>query len=76
MIETLGTAIIFMGIDLILESIVTMIAIRTSNESYERYITEIKYSQKLEDKLKEKDRQYNDLAEIIREVSEEIEDGR
>lgn len=75
MIETLGTAIIFMGIDLILESIVTMIAIRTSNESYERYITEIKYSQKLEDKLKEKDRQYNDLAEIIREVSEEVEDG-
>lgn len=73
--ELIGIAMIVMGIALLMESIVTLFAIRATNESYERYIAEIKYSQKLEKQIEEKDRQYNDLAKVIREVSEEIEDG-
>ncbi len=74
--ELIGIAMIVMGIALLMESIVTLFAIRVTNESYDRYIAEIKYSQKLEQEIEEKNRQYDDLANIIREVSEGIEDGR
>lgn len=73
--ELIGVAMILMGIALLMESIITLFAIRATNESYERYIAEIKYSQKLEQEIEEKNRQYDDLANIIREVSEGIEDG-
>lgn len=76
MYEIIGTAMVLMGVALVIESIITLFAIRANSESYERYIAEIKYSQKLEQKIEEKDRQYNDLANIIREVSEGMEDGR
>lgn len=74
--ELIGIAMIVMGIALLMESIVTLFAIRVTNESYDRYIAEIKYSQKLEQEIEEKNRQYDDLANIIREVSEGIEDVR
>ena len=74
--ELIGIAMIVMGIALLMESIVTLFAIRVTNESYDRYIAEIEYSQKLEQEIEEKNRQYDDLANIIREVSEGIEDVR
>ncbi len=74
--ELIGIAMIVMGIALLMENIVTLFAIRATNESYERYIAEIKHSQELEEKLKEKETQLEGLAKIISEVSEGIEDGR
>lgn len=70
------TAIILMMIVLLLETFVTLIAVRANNEAYDRYIAEIKHSQELEKIIKEKERQYDDLAQIIKEVSEEMkQDG-
>ncbi len=76
MYELIENAMIIIGTALIMESFTTLIAIKVIIESHEKIIAEIKHNQDLEEKIKEKDSQLERLAKIIREVSEEMKDGR
>lgn len=68
-------AMVILGITLILEAYVSLIAMRIIKELDERYIAEIKLNINLDKKIKEQEEQNIKFAEVIEQIAREsIED--